>query len=161
DPVHPARERARRRHRRAAAVESGPQCVAGHEESAALARSVLGYALRHLAQNLDRVAARTMTDLAAALAAHGIKLWRYAAGVSSKMPCPRAYRCGARDQRDPCLSVTIDGDGMGAKWHCHRASCGGWQDGVRVGSEPIYQRKRKSKAYRRPPEPTALSRPDQ
>jgi twinkle protein len=102
-----------------------------------------------------------MSDLMAALAAHGISLKRYTPGASGKVPCPRGQRCGARDRRDPCLSVTIDEDGMGAKWHCHRASCGGWQGGVRVGSEPMYQRKRKPKAYRRPPEPTALSRPDQ
>ncbi len=49
-------------------------------------------------------------------------------GQSVKALCPR---CGGGRTHEQSLSLTIDQDGGGATWRCHRGSCG-WQDGARL-----------------------------
>ena len=100
-------------------------------------------------------------DIASALSERGVRLRRYSPGATVKVPCPRAAQCGARDKLDPCLSVTIDDDGMGATWRCHRGSCGGWSDGVRLAREPAQLQRRKMRSYRRPPEPSIQATPEE
>ena len=69
--------------------------------------------------------AETLVDL---LAEVGIQLKSYRASHSEKIRCTK---CGGGKTREASLSVTIDADGDGAKFRCHRGSCG-WQDGGRV-----------------------------
>lgn len=49
-------------------------------------------------------------------------------GQSVKVLCPR---CGGGRTHEQSLSLTIDQDGSGAAWRCHRGGCG-WQDGGRL-----------------------------
>jgi twinkle protein len=63
------------------------------------------------------------------LAEHGIPRMRsLAPGHSEKLVCPR---CNGGKTREQSLSVTIDPDGDGAVWRCHRGNCG-WTDGGKV-----------------------------
>ncbi|EHM01406.1 hypothetical protein HMPREF9946_02145 [Acetobacteraceae bacterium AT-5844] len=63
------------------------------------------------------------------LAEHGIpRLRSQAPGHSEKLICPK---CGGGRSREHSLSVTIDPDGEGVVWRCHRGNCG-WQDGARL-----------------------------
>jgi twinkle protein len=63
------------------------------------------------------------------LADQQIRLKRLDPGHTEHLDCPR---CGGGAHRDKgSLSVTIDSDGMGAAWVCHRGTCG-WTEGVRV-----------------------------
>ncbi len=103
-----------------------------------------------------------MADLIAALADEGIRHCdlRYGAGSSSKIPCPRARNCGAKNPADPCLSVSIDGDGEGATWNCHRGSCGGWTDGIRIKRDPDGFAKRETRVFRRPKPVEKAEQPD-
>lgn len=103
-----------------------------------------------------------MADLIAALADEGIRHrdLRYGAGSSSKIPCPRARNCGAKNPADPCLSVSIDGDGEGATWNCHRGSCGGWTDGIRIKRDPDGFAKRETRVFRRPKPVEKAEQPD-
>lgn len=48
---------------------------------------------------------------------------------TEKLTCPQ---CGGGSDREKSLSVTIDDDGEGATWQCHRGKCG-WKGGGRVG----------------------------
>jgi twinkle protein len=57
------------------------------------------------------------------LAEHGIRLKGYGLG-SVKTTCPQCSH-GRRNKTDPCLSVTIDEDGV--TWCCHHC---GWKGGV-------------------------------
>ncbi|MEY4299497.1 MAG: hypothetical protein RIR25_733 [Verrucomicrobiota bacterium] len=47
---------------------------------------------------------------------------RQAAGASSKTVCPA---CQGGRTKELCLSVSIDADGQGAAWNCHRGNCTG------------------------------------
>ena len=67
-------------------------------------------------------------DLPGILADHGIRLKSMRAGATQKVICPR---CHGGSQKEPCLSVTIDRDGDGVTWKCHRGKCG-WTEGFRV-----------------------------
>lgn len=58
----------------------------------------------------------------------GIRVKRYSPGHTEQIRCPK---CEGGKTREVSLSVTIDADGNGAVWNCHRGSCG-WQDGVRT-----------------------------
>lgn len=72
-----------------------------------------------------RAGAQTLVDL---LAESGIMLKSYRAGDKHHIRCPK---CEGGRTKEASLSVSIDADGDGAKWHCHRGSCG-WKDGGRV-----------------------------
>ena len=74
---------------------------------------------------MDR--ASSLPDL---LAEAGIRLKGFHTGRTQHVVCPR---CSGGKTREVSLSVTLDDDGMGARWICHRGSCG-WTDGGRVGS---------------------------
>ena len=51
-------------------------------------------------------------------------------GQSVKVLCPR---CGGGRTHEQSLSLSVDQDGQGAAWRCHRGGCG-WQDGARLSS---------------------------
>jgi twinkle protein len=70
-------------------------------------------------------------NLAELLAESGIKLKRLTAGHTEHILCPK---CEGGRSREVSLSVTIDPDGDGACWSCHRGSCG-WRDGGKVKFE--------------------------
>jgi twinkle protein len=62
---------------------------------------------------------KTLFDL---LADHDIHLKHRGAGSTHHIDCPQ---CGGGQHRDKgSLSVTIDKDGRGAAWVCHRGTCG-------------------------------------
>ncbi len=62
------------------------------------------------------------------LATAGIRLKRLDVGHTEKVLCPR---CEGGRSRELSLSCSIDADGAGATWRCHRGQCG-WQNGERV-----------------------------
>ncbi|WP_158920684.1 toprim domain-containing protein [Acidisphaera sp. S103] len=62
------------------------------------------------------------------LADAGIRLKSLRPGHTEHIVCPR---CGGGKDREISLSVTIDADGGGAAWVCHRGSCG-YRDGGKV-----------------------------
>lgn len=64
------------------------------------------------------------------LADAGIKLKRLTPGHTEKLICPK---CQGGKQRESSLAVTIDPDGMGAVWKCHRGNCG-WTNGGKTNS---------------------------
>jgi twinkle protein len=66
-----------------------------------------------------------------ALANVGIRLKHFEPGRNEHIRCPK---CEGGKTREVSLSVTVDADGEGAKWVCHRGSCG-WHDGVRSGHD--------------------------
>lgn len=61
------------------------------------------------------------------VAERGVKLKSWAAGHTEKSICPK---CGGGKTRELSLSTTVDADGLGVVFQCHRGSCG-WTDGVR------------------------------
>jgi len=69
---------------------------------------------------------RTLSDI---LADAKIKLKSQRPGHTEQVLCPH---CDGGRTRELSLSVTIDADGMGAVWTCHRGSCG-WKSGGRAG----------------------------
>ncbi len=95
-------------------------------------------------------------NLSDLLADAGLRLKRQTPGHSETHRCPR---CNGGATRELSLSVTVDADGDGAAWQCHRGSCG-WKGGGRVGSGRGPQRERPI----RPPAPHTVeqqsSRPD-
>jgi twinkle protein len=99
------------------------------------------------------------TDLPGLLAEHGIFPKSYAPGHTQRIKCPR---CGGGKTREQCMAITIDADGMGATWICHRANCG-WQDGERLAGARRAARPppRKADVIEPPAEidPTAQRRP--
>jgi twinkle protein len=58
-----------------------------------------------------------------------IRLKSLHAGHTEHVICPH---CGGGKTREKCLSVTIDQDGDGATWICHRATCPSSPGGARV-----------------------------
>ena len=61
----------------------------------------------------------------------GIRLKHWTPGHTEHLDCPK---CGGGNHHDRgSLAVTIDPDGDGATWICHRGSCA-WTDGIRTGS---------------------------
>lgn len=99
-----------------------------------------------------------MTSLVDALADHGIRLKSYAGGSSQRQRCPR---CEGGRSKELCLSVTIDDDGQGAVWTCHRGTCG-WTGGLSVrepGERRPPPREQPKEPPRRPPPPRETPRP--
>jgi len=70
-------------------------------------------------------------SLAEIFAEHGLRPRSQAAGHTEKLVCPC---CGGGRSRENSLSLSIDTDGMGAVWKCHRGHCG-WTDGGRIQTE--------------------------
>lgn len=75
----------------------------------------------------------TISNVIDLLSEHGIRLKSIRPGKNEHILCPR---CGGGSSKEKSLSVTIDEDGQGATWICHRGSCG-WQDGGRAHDEPV------------------------
>jgi len=76
-------------------------------------------------------------------------------GRSSKTICPQCH--GGRT-REMSLSVTVDEDGLGAVWRCHRGKCG-WVGSGRAGGGVSSHGMHKPKVYVKP-EPQSTDRPD-
>lgn len=94
----------------------------------------------------------TISTVADLLSEHGIRLKSVRPGTQHTL-CPKCN--GSRDDKTS-LSVTIDPDGQGATWICHRGSCG-WQNGARIhGDTPLRVRSPKA-----PPEHTQAQRANQ
>lgn len=72
-----------------------------------------------------------MTDLAGLLADRSIKLRSLRPGHTEQVLCPK---CGGGKTREKSLTCTIDQDGAGVVWKCHRGGCG-WEDGARVHAD--------------------------
>jgi twinkle protein len=66
------------------------------------------------------------------LAQHGIRLKRLWPGHNEHIVCEA---CGGGRTREASLSVTIDPDGEGATWICHRGNCSAPPGGARVHRE--------------------------
>lgn len=90
------------------------------------------------------------------LADAGIRLKSYEPGhTEAHLLCPK---CGGGNHRDYDLSVTIDADGRGATWKCHRGSCD-WMGGFRLDADRAPPPKTPNKA--RPlSEPQTRPRPN-
>lgn len=90
------------------------------------------------------------------LAEHGIGAKRIpAVGQSVKLVCPR---CGGGRTHEQSLSVSVDADGDGAVWRCHRGGCG-WQDGGRVSNASYTPPRAVSYREPQPYEPVNDDRP--
>ena len=70
-----------------------------------------------------------MSTLSDRLAAHALRARHLRPGQTQKLICPA---CDGGSDREPSLSLTVDQDGDGATWICHRGSCG-WKGGERLG----------------------------
>ncbi len=83
-------------------------------------------------------------DIGSTLQEHGIRLRNLSAG-SHKTQCPECSH-QRKNRRDPCLSVTIDGEGV--VWNCHHC---GFSGGSREsGFRPQFQRREYNKPKREP-----------
>ena len=96
-----------------------------------------------------------MAILAELLLEHGIRPRSFAEG-SRKMLCPQCSDT-RRNRKDPCLTLTIDSDGVGAVWNCHHC---GWSGAVneREGDRPARlhrQRLPRAKPSQAPTEPSS------
>lgn len=70
-----------------------------------------------------------VASVADILAEAGIRVKSLRPGSTSHVRCPT---CDGGRTREISLSVTIDEDGSGAAWVCHRGSCG-WKGGRKIG----------------------------
>jgi twinkle protein len=94
----------------------------------------------------------TPDNLRELLAEHGIRLKNYGAGRTERLRCPR---CDGGRSREDCLAVTIDPDGEGAVWVCHRGKCA-WTDGAhlpRRGGEQAWRKEAQPEREVIPPTP--------
>ena len=66
-----------------------------------------------------------MDSVSGILADAGIRLRNLRPGHNEHLLCPR---CEGGSTREKSLSVTIDADGQGTTWICHRGSCN-WTGG--------------------------------
>jgi twinkle protein len=73
------------------------------------------------------------TSLCELLTEAGIRTKSITPGRTEKLICPK---CDGGRTREQSLSVTIDADGGGAVWLCHRGGCG-WRGSCRAESRPI------------------------
>jgi twinkle protein len=71
-----------------------------------------------------------MANLAEMVADRGVSLKSFRPGHTEHLICPKCH--GGRT-RENSLAVTVDEDGAGVAFLCHRGSCG-WRDGVRASS---------------------------
>jgi len=95
--------------------------------------------------------------MAELLADAGVRIKRIPQpGQSLKTLCPK---CGGGKTREQSLSLTIDADGQGATWLCHRGHCG-YTDGARLSMAS--HAPRQAISYQEPPphEPTGNDLPD-
>ncbi len=76
-------------------------------------------------------------------------------GRSAKAICPQ---CSGGRTREISLSVTVDEDGLGAVWRCHRGKCG-WVGSGRVDGSVSTHGMRAPKVYQKPA-PQDPDRPD-
>ena len=88
--------------------------------------------------------------VAGLLADNSIRVKSQQAGAHDKVVCPR---CNGGRAKEKSLSVTIDPEGDGATWTCHRGTCG-WKGG---GKAPTDERRR----ARHQPEPKQARQPTQ
>lgn len=99
-------------------------------------------------------------DISAILADNRIKLKSQRAGHTEQVLCPK---CDGGRRRETSLTVTIDDDGEGIVWKCHRGSCG-WTGGQRTDrANPVRreaERRRSPDEYTRPTPHAVLARPD-
>lgn len=108
-----------------------------------------------------------MKNLKDALAEHGIshKNLSLSPGSDSKIPCPMAAKstgCAASNPWSNDLSVTIDGDGEGATWKCHRGTCGGdkMTGGLSIRKGPSGFAHEEVRVFSKPKEPERQEQPD-
>lgn len=99
-------------------------------------------------------------DLPDLLAGAGIKLKSLRPDHNEKVRCPK---CDGGRTRETSLSVSIDADGAGAKWKCHRGQCG-WASGGRVRGPDGHRRmapaqRQQDVAIVRPQEHQAKAKP--
>jgi twinkle protein len=73
------------------------------------------------------IAVQSVADI---LSDAGIRVKSMRPGATSHVLCPK---CEGGRSREISLSVTVDAEGDGCTWVCHRATCG-WKDGRKVGS---------------------------
>jgi twinkle protein len=86
--------------------------------------------------------------LAERLLEQGIRAKRYTSG-DQKLLCPKCSQT-RRDRKDPCLSLTIDGEN--AVWNCHNC---GWNGGIRnQGHQPARPKPAPTRPSRAPGEAT-------
>ena len=98
----------------------------------------------------------TLMDI---LADAGIRLKRYDFGHTEQVVC---VKCTGGRTREASLTVTIDADGAGAVWNCHRGSCG-WHGGGRCHDGLGRPRSKPTEAPRVTRKPTphpAMDKPD-
>ena len=78
-------------------------------------------------------------SLVGLLAEHGIRPQSFRAGHTEHLTCPK---CGGGSTKEKSLALTMDEDGEGAAWVCHRGTCG-WRGGERRrdGRKPNLPRK--------------------
>lgn len=100
----------------------------------------------------------TVATVADLLSEAGIRVKRLAPGTTQHTRCPKCDGGTSREDR-ASLSVTIDPDGQGATWICHRGSCG-WQDGSRVRNEAAVSRSRTLRPPIEHTEAQRTNRPD-
>lgn len=86
------------------------------------------------------------TDLPGILSDAGIRVKSFAPGSTTKTLCPR---CHGGNTKEHSLSVTIDRDGDGVAWQCHRGTCG-WKEGHRVHDAERRPRKREERVVEAP-----------
>ena len=86
------------------------------------------------------------------LAQNGIRLKSLFPGRNEHVVC---QACGGGRTKEASLSVTIDADGMGATWICHRGNCEAQPGGARVRSGAPT---RSTTSYQRPPERSATQK---
>jgi len=78
-----------------------------------------------------------MVSLTEKLALRGIILKRAEPARSHKLRCPQCSH-DRRNQRDPCLSVTVDHDGENAVWNCHHCN---WSGSTKLDERQSRQRR--------------------
>lgn len=98
------------------------------------------------------------TDLPGLLVDAGIRLKRtMSPGSSHKVVCPK---CHGGSDKELSLSVTIDEDGRGATWKCHRGSCG-HQGGGKIADAEGTRRPARAEPERRVVPPPKVDPKDQ
>lgn len=81
-------------------------------------------------------------------------------GASSKAMCPA---CGGGRSREKSLSITVDPDGEGLTWVCHRGNCPGFRGGAKVKRQggDNFARPKRHQAAPPPPKPAKVHRDQQ
>src|SRR5271156_6170330 len=90
-----------------------------------------------------------MSDIARKLQDEGIRLQGGVRQGNHKSLCPKCSHT-RRKKTDPCLSITIDGNG--AVWNCHNSGCGFAGSTAERRSDVIPMRKKTVKPVYQAPE---------